>query len=197
MSTPTTHSSGASSQGTPAQAASGKKEISSVEKPSAKETVTVGQGLPSHGPYLDKFFPELYRAMLTPGKMLKDIYPDVDLDPSLIELLMVRVSQLNRCATCLSVHVPEARKAGVSQRKLDILPAWREAGELFSTAERAALDLAETLTLLPEGQQNSQAAVTACQVFAEEQVAALEWAIIRINAFNRISIASGHPPLTY
>lgn len=155
------------------------------------------ENLPPHGPYLDKFFPELYKAMLAPGKILKDIYPDVDLDPQLIELVLVRVSQINRCATCLSIHVPQARREGVSQRKLDILPAWRDAGDLYNTFERAALELAETLTLLPEGQQNSQAAVTACQVFAEEQVAALEWAIIRINAFNRISIASGHPPLKY
>ena len=156
-----------------------------------------GGALPEHGPYLDKFFPDVYKAMRVPGNLLEEIYPDVDLEPELVELVLVRVSQMNRCATCLSIHVPKARKAGVTQRKLDILPAWRDARDLYSDRERAALELAETLTALPERNANSKAALTACEVFAEEQVAALEWAIIRINAFNRISIASGHPPLKY
>lgn len=152
---------------------------------------------PDHGPYLDKFFPDVYKAMLVPGDLLEKIYPEVDLEPELVELVLVRVSQMNRCAMCLSVHVPKARKAGVSQRKLDLLPAWREARGVFSDRERAALGLAEVLTDLPHDRNNSEAAIKACDVFAEEQVAALEWAIVRINAFNRISIASGHPPLNY
>ena len=150
-----------------------------------------------HGPYLDKFFPEVYKAMLAPGQLLEKIYPEVDLEPELIELVLTRVSQMNRCATCLSIHVPAARKAGVPQRKLDLLPAWREARGVFDDREQAALELAETLTELPQGERNSQAAITACEVFAEEQVAALEWAIVSINAFNRLSVASGHPPLNY
>lgn len=143
-------------------------------------------------PYLDKFYPEVYRELGDVTRKLRALYPDVDLPLSLIELVNVRVSQLNGCSTCLSIHVPAARKAGVEEWKLDALPAWRMVKD-FNEKERTALNLAEALTLLPEGQDNSQIAVEACQVFAEEQVAALEWAIIMINAFNRVSIASGHP----
>lgn len=143
-------------------------------------------------PYLDKFYPEIYRALNDVNRKLREIFPDVELPTSLIELLAVRVSQINRCGTCLSIHLPAARQAGVPEKKLDALPAWRMVDE-FSKQERAALELAETLTVLPMGQDNSRAGATACDVFAEEQVAALEWAIIMINSYNRLSIASRHP----
>lgn len=146
-------------------------------------------------PYLDKFYPDVYRALNDVNRKLRMIYPDVDLPLSLIELVSVRVSQINGCGTCLSIHVPAARKAGVPENKLDALPAWRMVNE-FTEQEKAALDLAETLTTLPQGRDNSRAGAIACDVFAEEQVAALEWAIIMINAYNRISIASGHPLLS-
>ncbi|AKF28126.1 alkylhydroperoxidase [[Brevibacterium] flavum] len=147
----------------------------------------------AHGPYIDKFFPEPYKNMLELTKTLRKIYPDVDLPTSLIELVNVRVSQINGCGTCLSLHVPAARRAGVPEKKLDALAAWQMVDE-FTVEEKAALQLAESLTLL-ESHEGHLAARTACSVFAEEQVAALEWAIIAINAFNRISIASGHPLL--
>lgn len=143
-------------------------------------------------PYLDKFYPEIYRALNDVNKKLREVYPDVELPKSLIELIAVRVSQINGCGTCLSIHLPAARKAGVPEKKLDALPAWRMV-DVFSRRERAALELAETLTTLPTGQDNSLAGAIACDVFAEEQVAALEWAIIMINTYNRLSIASRHP----
>ena len=146
-------------------------------------------------PYLDKFYPDVYKSLSQVSRQLRILYPDVDLPLSLIELINVRVSQINGCGTCLSIHVPAARKAGVPENKLDALPAWRMVDE-FTEKEKAALELAETLTLLPKDRDNSRAALPACQVFAEEQVAALEWSIIMINAFNRVSIASGHPLLS-
>lgn len=144
-------------------------------------------------PYLDKFYPDVYKSLSQVSRQLRVLYPDVDLPLSLIELINVRVSQINGCGTCLSIHVPAARKAGVPEHKLDALAAWRMTDNEYTEQERAALELAETLTVLPKDRDNSQAGAIACDVFAEEQVAALEWAIIMINAFNRVSIASGHP----
>lgn len=146
-----------------------------------------------HGPYLDKFFPDVYSALGKANSQLKRIYQDVDLSPDLIEIALVRASQLNGCSACLSIHVPRARRAGVSQNKLDVLASWRET-DAFTPHERAALDLAETITLMPAGTRKADAPVKAMEIFTEEQVAALTWAIIMINAYNRISIFSGHPP---
>lgn len=148
-----------------------------------------------HGPYLDKFFPEVYSALGKTNGQLKKVYQDVDLSADLIELALVRASQLNGCSACLSIHVPRARRAGVSQNKLDVLASWRET-DAFSPYERAALELAETITLMPAGVRKADAPVKAMEIFTEEQVAALTWAIIMINTYNRISIFSGHPPVT-
>lgn len=154
-----------------------------------------------HGPYLDKFFPEIYKSLVKLRNDVRKLYAEVDLDPRLVELVFVRASQLNRCTTCLSIHLPQARKLGVDQRKIDLLPAWRESRDVYTPQELAALDLCEALTLLPEtgvnGGANNRAAIVACTTLAEEQVAVLEWSIIMINTFNRISIASGHPALEY
>ena len=148
-----------------------------------------------HGPYLDKFFPEVYSALGKANGQLKRIYQDVDLSPDLIEIALVRASQLNGCSACLSIHVPRARRAGVSQNKLDVLASWRET-DAFTPHERAALDLAETITLMPAGTRKAAAPVKAMEIFTEEQVAALEWAVIMINTYNRISIFAGHPPVS-
>lgn len=144
-----------------------------------------------HAPYIDKFYPTVQRKLLDVTSELRKLYPEVDLPVALIELVNVRVSQINGCSTCLSIHIPQAITAGVPQWQLDALPAWRMVRD-FTGQERAALELAESLTLLQEG-KGHDAGLLACQTFAEEQVAALEWAIVMINAFNRVSIASAHP----
>lgn len=148
----------------------------------------------AHGPHLDSAAPSIYHAMNQVAQKLQDLVVERGLDPQLLELAFVRASQLNGCAACLSVHGPKAREAGIPQEKLDLLPAWRE-GTAFSDKEKATLELTEHLTKLPAGTRHSDAVVRAGEFFSEDELVALEWGIIVINAFNRISIASGHDPI--
>lgn len=115
------------------------------------------------------------------------------LDKSLVELVKMRVSQINGCGFCLQIHVNLARKIGIAQQKLDLLAVWREAG-LFSPPERAALAWAETLTALPpEGA--SDAAYAALRAhFTEAQAVFLTAAIGTINMWNRIGVALRFAP---
>lgn len=147
--------------------------------------------------YLDQACPAVYRSLNGTTEELSKVYETAGLDRSLIELVLIRASQLNRCPTCLSVHVPKGIAAGLSQRKIDLLPSWREADGVYSDEELAALELAETITLLPAHQRNSAAMDVAKKVFSDEQVAALAWAVILIGAYNRLSIFSQHPPAKY
>ena len=73
-----------------------------------------------------------------------------DIDVELGELIKIRASQINHCAFCLDMHTRDARKHGVSEQKLDVLAAWKEAGRLFTERERAALALTEAITELGE-----------------------------------------------
>ena len=71
-----------------------------------------------------------------------------DLERALLELIKIRASQLNGCAFCLDMHLRDARAAGEDQRRLDVVSAWREAPQLYSARERAALALTEAVTLI-------------------------------------------------
>ncbi|WP_459610639.1 carboxymuconolactone decarboxylase family protein [Corynebacterium urogenitale] len=149
-------------------------------------------------PYLDKTNPEVFKAMNEAAKQSQKAGEQAGLSRALLELLDVRVSQLNGCPTCLSVHVPAAEQAGVDPMKIAALPSWRHA-EIFSDEERVALGLAESLTVhsgashVLNGDRFDDDDAKAVETFSEEQLAALQWAIITINSFNRISIASQHP----
>ncbi|MEY8570623.1 carboxymuconolactone decarboxylase family protein [Brevibacterium linens] len=143
-------------------------------------------------PFIDKIHPENYKAMAQAAASSRKASRAAGLDDGLIELVNTRVSQINGCRTCLSIHAPAARKAGVSQLKLDVLPSWHEA-EIFTDQEFAALTLAESLTVLDKTEDRDAIAAEVAQFLTTEQISAIEWSTILINAFNRISIASDHP----
>ena len=87
-----------------------------------------------------KAAPDAYQAMLD----LEQTIAAGGLEHSLLELVKIRVSQINGCAYCLHMHAADARKAGESEVRLHLLAAWRESS-LFSPRERAALTWAESL----------------------------------------------------
>ncbi|MGE4373824.1 MAG: carboxymuconolactone decarboxylase family protein [Xanthobacter sp.] len=115
------------------------------------------------------------------------------LDKALTELVKVRVSQINGCVFCLKFHLDLARKAGVSQDKLDLLSVWPEVS-LFSEREQAALAYAEGLTVL-EGELAPEEDWEALrELFSHEEAVHLTVAIATINAWNRIGIGFNFAP---
>ena len=84
-------------------------------------------------PY-NELSPEVYNALV----QAKIALEKSELDGALIELVYLRVSQINGCAFCLEMHSKALRKSGVAQNKLDALAGWRVSAH-FSDAERAAL----------------------------------------------------------
>src|SRR5215208_2718729 len=90
---------------------------------------------------LNRVSPELYEAMMVLSNAASK-----GIDPDLAELIKIRVSQMNHCAFCLDMHTDDARKRGISEQKLALLPAWEEAGGIFTEEEQAALALTEEMT---------------------------------------------------
>src|SRR4249919_3515684 len=97
---------------------------------------------------IDKRCPRVYHSLLALAKAVRDAAQEVGLDRRLVELVNIRVSQINGCAYCLDVHTNAALRHGEDQRRLAVLPAWRDTA-LFSAREQAALTLAESITALP------------------------------------------------
>jgi AhpD family alkylhydroperoxidase len=119
---------------------------------------------------------------------------DAGVDGKLIELIKIRGSQVNACAYCLDMHATDALKAGEDARRLHVLAAWRET-DLFTEQERAALELTEVLTRLPDTNDvPDDVYENATRVFTEAQYQAVVWTVMVINAYNRI-VLPGHPKL--
>jgi AhpD family alkylhydroperoxidase len=115
------------------------------------------------------------------------------LERELVELLKIRVSQINGCAFCLQFHLDLARKLGVAERKLGLVAAWRDAGG-FSAREMAALDYAERLTGLAHHHLGQADRPVAGETFTSAEIEHLTIAIATINAWNRIAAALHFPP---
>lgn len=112
------------------------------------------------------------------------------LEPALIELVLMRVSQINGCAFCLDMHSKDARAAGETEQRLYVLPAWRET-TLYSERERVALAWAEELTRLDSPEAVSDALYErARHVFEEIELVDLSLLVITINSWNRVNIAA-------
>lgn len=111
------------------------------------------------------------------------------LDPKLIVLVKIRVSQINGCAYCLHMHTEHARKLGKSDMRLHLLDAWRES-HLYSTRERAALAWAESLTGIAATHAPDDVYEEARTQFSEKELADLSIGIAMINAWNRLCIGT-------
>ena len=114
------------------------------------------------------------------------------LEHSLQELIKVRASQLNRCAYCIDMHTKDARAAGETEQRLYALSAWRETS-FFTDRERAALALTEEVTLLADAHPSEEALDAARAQFSADELVAVLYAIVCINAWNRLGVTSGHP----
>jgi AhpD family alkylhydroperoxidase len=140
-----------------------------------------------------KIAPGAYRAMAGLEGYVKQ---SSKLEPALLELVRMRVSQINGCAFCLDMHSKDARAAGETEQRLYALNAWRET-PFFTHRERAALAWAEAITLISSGRAPDEVFEEARKEFTEEELVNLTIAIVAINGWNRLAIGFRAVPGTY
>ena len=112
----------------------------------------------------------------------------------LVDLVYLRISQINNCAYCLDMHTRDLLKKGEKIEKLALLQAWPEAGDLFNARERAALAWAETVTRVAETGVPDEAYRAARAVFEERELVDLTIAIGLMNVYNRMAISFRNTP---
>jgi AhpD family alkylhydroperoxidase len=142
----------------------------------------------------EKAAPGVVQAMLGLEKYLHEC----GLEPSLLDLVKMRASQINGCAYCLDMHSKDARAAGETEQRLYLLNAWREAA-FYTERERAALAWTEALTKITEGHVPDEVYILVREQFKEKELADLSLAIVAINGWNRLAIsfrteAGGYQP---
>jgi AhpD family alkylhydroperoxidase len=133
-----------------------------------------------------------YQALVGVSTAVARTAREAGLTRCLVELVNVRVSQLNGCPSCLEVHNRRALAAGVSDKQLATLSVWRDT-ELFDEPEQAALRLAEITTTLPDHDTMEREYARARKTFTDDELSAVIWIATTINAFNRVSMLSRHP----
>jgi len=111
------------------------------------------------------------------------------IDPGLRELLRLRASQLNGCAYCVDMHARAARKAGVAPQRVDAIAIWPDSN-LFTAAERAALDFTEQVTLKVTTRVPDAVVRGVVEAYGEEGAAALLTLVVAINTWNTIGVTA-------
>ncbi|WP_327721559.1 carboxymuconolactone decarboxylase family protein [Streptomyces sp. NBC_00490] len=142
--------------------------------------------------FIDKQSPKAFHALRQTAEAVRTVAAEAGFDRAAVELINLRVSQMNGCAYCLDTHTRAALRAGESTQRLGVLAAWRDT-EMFSPTERAALALAEATTHPTDAMAQETAYEAARQVLTDDQISAAIWVAVTINAFNRVSIMSKHP----
>lgn len=116
------------------------------------------------------------------------------LDEELHALVDLRASLLNGCAFCVDMHTDTALKAGVSAQRVTLVAAWREAGDHFSEAERAVLEVVDALTRLGENGLADDVYARAAEHLSEREMVALITAVGLINLYNRLGVGTALTP---
>ncbi|MFE3143742.1 carboxymuconolactone decarboxylase family protein [Streptomyces scopuliridis] len=149
---------------------------------------------PERSPRLDmaKLAPEVYKAMVR-----LDAAARQGIDPTLLELVKIRASQINHCALCLDMHSKDALAAGESVERIIQLSAWEESRHFYTPKEIAAIELTEAVTVLTDGFVPDEVYERAAAHFDETELAHLISAITVINAWNRFGVTARTAPGHY
>jgi len=139
-----------------------------------------------------KLTPEGYRAM----SGLERYVRGSGLEPSLLELIKLRASQINGCAYCIDMHWKDARARGESEQRLYGLMAWRDS-PYYTERERAALAWTEAVTLIADNHVPDDLYEEVRQHFNESELVNLTLALVAINGWNRLAISFRTEPGTY
>lgn len=141
---------------------------------------------------ISKLFPAPYDAFRAFDEQTRQAAEAAGLPTAVAALVKIRVSALNGCAFCLRTHTRDAVAEGETADRLAVLPAWWES-QYFTEQERAALWLAERVTMIGDEHTSPAPTPDGLDALSEQQKAAVIWLTIATNGWNRIAVASHYP----
>jgi AhpD family alkylhydroperoxidase len=135
-----------------------------------------------------KLSPDAYSALQSLGHYLRTA---TTLDASLLGLIDLRASLLNRCGFCIGMHTAELKHAHEPQSRIDAVANWQapENQDAFTPRERAALAWTDAITNIQESHASDEAYAAVSEYFKDKDLVDLTFAIATINAWNRLGIA--------
>jgi AhpD family alkylhydroperoxidase len=134
--------------------------------------------------------PEPYKALAGVNAALLR----AGLDRRLMDLLFLRISQINGCSYCVDKHAHDLRSEGETNERIDGLAGWRES-PYFTEPEKAALEWAEALTHVDTTHAPDAAYAPLAQHFDDKTIANITYAVALMSAWNRIAIGFQQAPV--
>ena len=128
-------------------------------------------------------FPEAFAKL----SEIENLIRSCSLEPQLIHLVKMCVSQINHCAFCVDMHAKDAKIDNEKELRLYHLTVWKES-ELFSAREKAALKWAEAITRLPAQSVSDELYNEVRAHFSEKELTELNMAVAMINLWNRFGV---------
>jgi len=141
-------------------------------------------------------YPRLAPAQSRALYQLSDEVRKSGIDEKLLSLIEIRASQVNGCAFCIDMHTIDARAHGETEQRIYALNAWRE-GPFFDDRERAVLNFTESVTRVSETHVPDEVMEGLHKHFTDEEIVKLTWAVVTINAWNRLAITFRAQPGQY
>jgi AhpD family alkylhydroperoxidase len=141
-------------------------------------------------------FPELAPEPLKIMLSLERYLHTTGLEAPLLHLIKLRASQINGCAYCIDMHTKDARAGGETEQQLYSLSVWREC-PFYSDRERAAMEWTEAVTLISETHVPDDVYERVRKNFTDLELVNLNYAVITINAWNRLALTFRTTPGTY
>jgi AhpD family alkylhydroperoxidase len=138
-------------------------------------------------PFFQLAQPSLHAMINLSGTVKKS-----SLGARLVELVNLRVSQINGCGVCIDMHWRDLIKQDANPRHLNALAGWREA-PFFSERERAALHWAEIVNAIPAKDPSDQDFARLQEHFSDNEIAELGYAIAVIKGWNVLNISLRNP----
>jgi AhpD family alkylhydroperoxidase len=140
-------------------------------------------------------------AKVAPGALeamygLEKYVRQCGLEPSLLELVKLRASQINGCAFCIDMHTKDARARGETEQRLYAVVVWGDT-PFFTERERAALAWTEAVTQVSWQHVPDDVYELVSRHFNEKELVDLTLAIIAINGWNRLSVSFRREAGTY
>jgi AhpD family alkylhydroperoxidase len=132
--------------------------------------------------------PKPFKGLLALSALVQDGL----LGRKLVDLVFLRVSQINGCAFCIDMHWRDLMAHDEEPRRLNCVAGWREA-PFFDARERAALHWAELVTGIPHRDPSDAEFAALRAHFSDAEIAELSFAIVVINAWNRLNVSLRTP----
>lgn len=127
--------------------------------------------------------PEILTALVD----VETVISKQGIDRSLIHLIKLRASQINKCAYCVKMHTQEARADGETNERLDRLVVWRQVDD-FTEAEKAALAWTEALTSIKPENDLDPLRADLRKHYSEKEIGVITATVAMINMWNRFGI---------